>query len=312
MDVIEKKSNKIQFILILFLSLIIVLLGGLYFFKDYRSSVWTNDAKIDSFTVDISPDILARIVTLDVDEGDIVQKGQQISTLLNDILLARKQESEANIVKLNQEVRVQEAFLEKIRNDYIRAEVGIQDEVITYQDFDHRQKDFEAQTAKLDFARANLVHAEKMLKVIKAELDHTIVVAPIDGVIAKRWVYKGDVMSPGQTMFTMNDLSRIWVVANLEERKLRHIGIGSEVDIHVDAYPGYVFKGRVFVIQGGAASQFSLIPQDNATGNYTKVEQRIPVKISIEKPENFPKDQPCYLLPGMSCEVKIFRPSSQS
>lgn len=302
----NKKINKGQLILIVFLSFIIICLSAAFYFKNHRPYVWTNDALVDAFTVDISPDILARIVSLDVDEGDVVKKGQPISYLLDDILIAQKNESEANILKLKQEIKVEEALLEKIKNDYIRAEQGIIDQVITFQEYDHRQKDYFAQVAKTDYAKANLEYAEKMLKVIEAKLDHTIVLAPIDGVVAKRWVYTGDVMNPGQTMFTLNDLNRLWVVANLEEKKLRHVKIGSEVDVLIDAYPGYVFKGKVFVIQGGAASQFALIPQDNATGNYTKVEQRIPIKISFDKPSNFPINTPLYLFPGMSVEVKIY------
>jgi membrane fusion protein (multidrug efflux system) len=221
-------------------------------------------------------------------------------------LLAQRQESEANIAKLFEALKVEEAIFEKVKNDYIRAERGVQDQVITFQEFDHRQKDFEAQMATVEFARANLLHAQKMLGVIHAELDHTVIVAPIDGVVAKRWVYTGDVMNPGQTMFTLNDLKNVWVLARLEEKKIRNVKIGDSVEIHVDAYPGYTFHGKVFVIKGSAASKFSLIPQDNATGNYTKVEQRIPIKITIEKPRDFPTHNPCYLLPGMSVEVKIF------
>ena len=303
---INSVKQKFHIYVISGLTLVILILGGWIFWKQHKVSVWTNDAVIDAFTVDISPDILARIVSLDVDEGDYVKKGHKIATLLDDILEAKKKEGEANVLKWMQAVRIEEALLEKIKNDYTRAEVGIQDEVITIQEFDHRQKDYAAQSAKLDYTKANLLHAEKMLKVVMAELDHTTVVSPMNGVIAKRWVYTGDVMNPGQTMFTMNDLDRIWVLAKLEERKLRHIQLGSKVDISVDAYPGYIFPGEVFVIQGGAASQFSLIPQDNATGNYTKVEQRIPVKISIKKPKDFPQGKVCYLLPGMSCEVKIY------
>lgn len=304
----ENKLNtqKLQIGVITVLSLVLVGMLTVFYLKGYRSHVWTNDAIIDSFTVDISPDILARIVELDVDEGDVVAEGQQIAILLNDILTAQKLESEANIQRLMQSIRVEEALLEKLKNDYIRAEVGIQDEVITLQEFDHRQKDFAAQAAKFEYAKADLKHAQEMLNVINAQLDHTIITSPMNGVIAKRWVYTGDVLNPGQTMFTLNDLDRVWVLARLEEKKLRKIRLGSSVDIHVDAYPDYTFKGKVYVIQGGAASQFSLIPQENATGNYTKVEQRIPVKITIEKPKNSQLDKPFYLLPGMSCEVKIF------
>ncbi len=304
-EAIKKKWDRSPLVITI-LSVLILGLATLYFFKEYRSYVWTNDAVIDSFTVEISPDILARIVKLDVDEGSFVKKGEQIAILLDDILMAQKEESEANIEKLKQELKVEQALFEKIRNDYIRAEQGVIDEVITFQEYDHRQKDAAAQAAKVAFAEANLVHAEKMLEVIRAKLDHTIVVAPIDGVIAKRWVYTGDVMNPGQTMFTLNHLDNLWVLAKLEEKKLRHVKIGSEVEIHIDAYPGYRFKGKVFVIQGGAASQFSLFPQDNATGNYTKVAQRIPIKITLEKPDDFPPNQPLYLFPGMSVEVKIF------
>ena len=159
--------------------------------------------------------------------------------------------------------------------------------------------------ADLDYALADLEYSIKQLEVINTRLSHTVVVAPMNGMIAKRWVLTGDVMNPGQTMFTMFDLKDVWVLARLEEKKIAKVRIGDPVQIYVDAYPGYTFKGKVFVIKAAAASNFSLIPQDNATGNYTKVEQRIPIKITIERPENFPQNEPLYLLPGMNVEVKI-------
>ena len=101
------------------------------------------------------------------------------------------------------------------------------------------------------------------------------------------------------------NLKNIWVQANLEERKIRKVRIGSSVKIHIDAYPGRIFSGKVFSINGAAASKFTLVPQNNATGNYTKVEQRVPIRISIDIPEDFPKNTPLYLFPGMSAEVFI-------
>jgi membrane fusion protein (multidrug efflux system) len=92
----------------------------------------------------------------------------------------------------------------------------------------------------------------------------------------------------------------VWVLANLEETKMKNVKLGDRVEIHVDTYPGRTFHGKVYVVKGAAASQFSLIPQDNATGNYTKVAQRIPLKISIENATDS-----TYLFPGMSAEVKI-------
>ena len=286
----------------------LVLVGGLsyHIYLETSQYVYSRDANISAFSVDISPDILARVMELNVDEGDMVKRGEVISQLQDDVLLAQRREAEANVVKLEEEVKFQEADYEKIRNDYHRAEKGIVDKVISAQEFDHKQKDYEMALAQLEFARANLDHAMKQLDVIKTQLTHTVIVAPMDGMIAKRWVLGGDVMSPGQTMFTLYDLENVWVTTMLEEKKIAKVRVGDRVKIHVDAYPDYEFEGQVFVIKGAAASNFSLIPQDNATGNFTKVEQRIPLKITIERPANFPKKEPLYLLPGMSVETKIY------
>jgi len=305
---IEKKSffKSVKNWIIIVIVIAIFGSGGYYYWYETSKYVYTKDAQIQAFSVDISPDILARVMTLEVDEGDFVQAGQLISQLQDDILLSQRIESEANIIKLGESVKFQEARFEKIRNDYFRAEQGIVDHVISSQDFDHKQKDFKMAEAEFKYSLANLEHSIKQLEVINTKLTHTVIVAPMDGVIAKRWILSGDVMNPGQSMFTMYDLSNVWVLARLEETKIAGVRLGDRVKIHVDAYPDYEFEGRVFVIKGAAASNFSLIPQDNATGNYTKVAQRIPIKITIDRPANFPKDEPLYLLPGMSIEVKIY------
>ena len=284
------------------------LLGGITAYMIMTSRyAYTRDAQIEGFSVNLSPDILARIIALNVDEGDFVEEGQLIAQLQDDILLSQRAESEANILRSEERLKFARAHFEKIRNDYGRAEQGIIDQIISAQDFDHRQKDYEMAKADLDYAIADLDYSIKQLEVVNTRLAHTVVVAPMGGMIAKRWVLTGDVMNPGQTMFTMFDLKDVWVLARLEEKKIRDVRIGDRVEIYVDAYPGYVFHGKVFVIKAAAASNFSLIPQDNATGNYTKVEQRIPIKISIEKPKDFPAEEPLYLLPGMNVEVKIFK-----
>jgi membrane fusion protein (multidrug efflux system) len=97
-------------------------------------------------------------------------------------------------------------------------------------------------------------------------------------------------------------VDNIWVTANLEETKVKKLRGGDPVEITIDAYPGKKFKGSVFVVRASAAGQFSLIPPDNATGNFTKVVQRLPVKIWLEVPK---MDPPLYLYPGMSVEVNI-------
>jgi membrane fusion protein (multidrug efflux system) len=122
--------------------------------------------------------------------------------------------------------------------------------------------------------------------------------------VAKRWVIQGDVIQPGQPVFSVYDRSRIWVTANLEETNMDVVNLGEDVGISVDGHPDRIFGGRVFQLGGSTAAQFSLIPPNNASGNFTKVTQRVPIKITIE--ERTPGNPvPALLLPGMSVEIRI-------
>ena len=276
-------------------------LGGWFVWYQYfRPYVRTNDALIDGYKVSVGSDITARILKLYVDEGDYVKAGDLIADLDASIPDSQKIEAEAKIVALKASVDLEFFHFEKVRNDYERAFKGFSEGVTSAQQLDHAEKNFAIARSKLEMTKAELDHAITQLGVIQAILTHTKVWAPVDGKIVKRWVWEGDVMHPGQAMFSLYDLSDVWVVANLEETKMERIKIGASVEVTVDAYPGRVFFGKIFVIKEAAASEFSLIPQDNATGNYTKVAQRIPLKITLNGSESTP-----YLFPGMSAEVKI-------
>ena len=140
---------------------------------------------------------------------------------------------------------------------------------------------------------------------VETQLKNSSIVAPIAGVIARKWVMPGDIVQPGQPILTIYDLDSVWVTANFEETKLAFVRLDDAVRISVDAYPGVEFEGRVRLIGAAAVSQFSLIPPNNASGNFTKVAQRVPVKISIESKGSEKNFHPISLLPGMSAEVKI-------
>lgn len=271
----------------------------------FRPYVRTNDALIDGFKVAVSADIMARIVKLHVDEGDFVKEGDLIAVLDDSILQSQKKEAKAKIETLQAMVTLEQFHFEKVRNDFERAERGFKEGVTSAQQLDHAQKNFAVAETKVEVTRADLELAKKELGVIEAKLLHTQVFAPITGVIVKRWVWEGDVMNVGQSIYSLYDLANVWVVANLEETKMKHVHLGDPVEIRIDAYPGRAFYGKIFVVKGAAASEFSLIPHDNATGNYTKVAQRIPLKISIENQKWTGEANSPYLFPGMSAEVKI-------
>lgn len=134
------------------------------------------------------------------------------------------------------------------------------------------------------------------------------IVSPVDGLIAKQWVVPGDLLQPGENIFTLNEGKELWVAVYLQETKFNEIRMGQSALFTLDAYPGLTFYGKIFYIGANAASEFSLIPPENASGNYTKVAQRIPLRISIDRVEGKEKLKAnLRLLSGMSANVKIIK-----
>ncbi len=123
--------------------------------------------------------------------------------------------------------------------------------------------------------------------------------APVSGYVAAVWSYPGQVVSPGASIVTLYDASNTWVMANVSEANLHRIQPGQEVEIKVDSLGGVKLKGRVDGIGAATAATFSLMPQNNTTGNFIKVAQVVPVKITVDNPGNY------VLIPGTSVEVKI-------
>jgi membrane fusion protein (multidrug efflux system) len=264
--------------------------------------VWTNDAFLDGYQISISSDVEARLMNLYVDEGDFVKEGQLLCQLDESIYNSRREDAATNVALLQETVKLQKIQMDKLRDIYFVAKQEYENQIISYIDFDKIEKDYHFSMANFKVAEANLTNGIAKLGVIDELLRHTKVFAPRDGAIAKRWVVAGDVVQIGQPLFGLTDTKNIWVTANLEETKVEHLKPGDPVDIHIDAYPDRHFTGSIYVVRASAASQFSLIPPDNATGNFTKVVQRVPVKILLDMPKS--KD-PLYLYPGMSVEISV-------
>ena len=128
---------------------------------------------------------------------------------------------------------------------------------------------------------ADLHAREAALAVAQVNLGYTRIVAPGDGTVGERQVRPGQLVSPGTQVLSFVD-GNAWVQANFRETQLTNIKVGDAVDVRIDVYPGEVIHGRVLEIAPASGSQFALLPPDNATGNYTKVVQRVPVKIALD------------------------------
>jgi membrane fusion protein, multidrug efflux system len=154
----------------------------------------------------------------------------------------------------------------------------------------------QAQTAsaQVTAARAALASAE-------LQLSYTTVTAPVDGVISKKSVNVGDMLSVGQPVMAIAAQTGLYVVANLKETQITNVRVGQPVEIKVDAYPGHTFTGKVLSVSAATGATFALIPPDNASGNFTKVVQRVPMRASIDA-----SSDPDHLLKqGLSVEVSV-------
>jgi membrane fusion protein, multidrug efflux system len=151
----------------------------------------------------------------------------------------------------------------------------------------------ESQQQMVSVKQAELARAEALLKAAQADLavaelnlEHTVVRSPINGVVSKRSVEVGQIVQPGQPLLALVPLQEVWVLANFKETQLTRIRPGQKAEVRVDSFPGTVFHGTVDSISAGTGSRFSLLPPENATGNWVKVVQRVPVKIVLDARAN--------------------------
>ncbi len=309
---LKKENNKSvrlykkkRFILPVLFLLIAAVLVAVYWFMFLRNYVSTDDAYVDANQLDVSTKILGRITELNLSEGDTVKEGKLLVQLDDSDLKAQEQQEMANISEDEHNVTLAQVALELAGNDYRRTTELYKDSVVTWDKFDRTEKAYRMAQAQVEIARARVKTAKAKLNVLQTQLENTKIFSPMTGVIAKKWVSLGEVVQPGQPIYTVYDLKNVWVTANFEETKLASIHLDDPVEISVDTYSGMKFEGRVFLIGAVTAAQFSLIPPNNASGNYTKVTQRIPVKISIQQKPGSPGSDPFVLLPGMSVEVKV-------
>jgi membrane fusion protein, multidrug efflux system len=150
-------------------------------------------------------------------------------------------------------------------------------------------------------AEAAIAAQRANLEVAKLNLKYTSIIAPQDGVIGQRQVKPGQYIGVGSQITTLAPLPNVWVIANYKETQLTHMAVGQKAEITVDTFPGHTLKGHVAAFAPASGAQFSLLPPDNATGNYTKIVQRVAVKILIDDPEGL-GDR---LVAGLSVEAKV-------
>ena len=288
-----------------FLVIIGLMAWAYVWYMGTREYVTTDDAYVDANRVSISSKISGRIDTLTVQEGDTVKVGQLLVRLDDSDLRAQLAQARSSLALAQESITLAQVNLEKAQIDYNRASTQFRGSITTKEQLDHAQSELESSKARYGISVAQANTARAQIGIIETQIRNTIVVCPMNGVVSKRWALMGEVVSPGQPVFTVYDLKNIWVTANLEETSLNVLSSADKVEIAVDAYPDLKFTGQVFQIGSNTAAQFSLIPPNNASGNFTKITQRVPVKISIQPAAGQENKRFVQLLPGMSVAVKV-------
>jgi membrane fusion protein (multidrug efflux system) len=216
--------------------------------------------------------------------------------------------TQADVQRTRLEAERQRALLATTFGTAQKVEQAVADEKRLAATLARNQAELDAQHRQLAVLdtqelqlRADAKAKQAMLDLAKINLGYTQIRAPRDGMVSERGVREGQYAHSGTQVISIVPLDNVWVIGNYKETQLTHVAIGQRAEIRVDTFPGLVIKATVERVAPASGSQFSLLPPDNATGNFTKVVQRIPVKLRIGP------DNPLagHLLPGMSVEATI-------
>ncbi len=244
------------------------------------ASISVSDANVKSATGNIqTAKIKLGLATNDFNRYSNLYKSHTITKQQYEQALAAKQEAE-NQVRILEQQQKASAFQKSV----IQAKSIVSDK-------------------QTDVASANIKKAQALLESAKLNLSYTVVTAAIDGQVSKIDIQPGQLVQPGQSLFYIINNNEAWVIANFKETQLNKMVAGQKVALKVDAYPDYEFTGTVTSFSPATGARFSILPPDNATGNFVKTIQRLPVKISIDPSNDIEKVK--LLRPGMNVDVDV-------
>lgn len=294
----------------------------------------TDDAYVNGNVVEITPLVTGTVISIGADDGDLVHAGQVLLQFDPSDSEVAQQAAEAklartvrqvrglysNVDSLKAQLQTRQAELQKAQQDFNRRKVLAASGAIAAEELSHARDDLTVAQAAVNSARQQLntssalvddtvvsSHPEVMAAAAdlrQAYLDHarTTLVAPVTGYVAKRTVQLGQRLQPGTATMAVIPLDEVWIDANFKETQLRDMRIGQPVEVSADLYGSSVkYSGTVDSLGAGTGSAFALLPAQNATGNWIKIVQRVPVRIHLS-PDQL-KDHPLRI--GLSTVVDV-------
>jgi membrane fusion protein (multidrug efflux system) len=308
---------------------------GLWYFLEGRWFEETDDAYVNGNVVQITPQVPGSVITIGADDGDLVHAGDVLVKLDPADADVALQQARANLASTVRKVRglysnvsgaqaevaARKTAVDKAQADYNRRRDLAKSGAISAEELSHAMD-------ALTTAQSALTTAQQQLQTNKVLVDDTVVashpdvqtaaarlraaylddvrtsiIAPVDGYVAKRSVQLGQRVAPGTPLMAVVPLHEVWIDANFKETQLTSMRIGQPVDIRADVYGGSViYKGKVESLGVGTGSAFSLLPAQNATGNWIKIVQRVPVRVFFTDPTQL-EDHPLRI--GLSTKVEV-------
>ncbi|SDS82387.1 membrane fusion protein, multidrug efflux system [Pseudomonas sp. Z003-0.4C(8344-21)] len=308
-------------VMLLALAVVVLLaIAGVWAYHEFigRWNESTDDAYVNGNVVEITPLVTGTVVSIGADDGDLVQEGQVLVNFDPNDAEVGLQSAKAKLARTVRQVRglysnvdgmkaqvnAQQAEVQKAQDNYNRRKNLAQGGAISQEELSHARDD-------LTSAQNALANARQQLKTTSALVDDTVVsshpdvmsaaadlrqayltnarstlIAPVTGYVAKRTVQLGQRVQPGTALMAVIPLNQLWIDANFKETQLRDMRIGQPVDIEADLYGSDVkYSGTVDSLGAGTGSAFALLPAQNATGNWIKIVQRVPVRIHINAEE---------------------------
>ena len=338
MSQVKTKLSNRSMIIIVGLLIAILAAGGIWWWIHSGRVIGTDDARVKGTIVAVSAKVSGRVEKVMVKEGDTVQSGQVIVILEKAELEAQIEQAKGNlemsqaklaatvagnrhqeVAQANAAVNQAKANLDNAKSNDERAQALYQQGAISVQQRDTtktaanvaqalytgatEQYSMSAEGSRpedIQVAQAQVRQNQGVLTAAELQLANATVKAPVSGVVALKSVEDGEIIVAGQQLFSIANLADVWVAANIEENYIGRIKVGQPVEFTVDAYPDRKFTGRVSEVGSATRSQFALLATENSSSNFTKVTQRLPIKIKDDE-----SDADYVLKPGMSVVVNI-------
>ena len=317
----EEKNKFIKKRFLVPIIIIVAVIFGYFMMMDASKYESTEDAYIETHTVQVAPKVSGQIIEMYVTDNQQVKEGDLVAQISSSDYQAKLDEISARYDSALLKQKGAKASFDAVNSQISLAKRNLDRYTELYKSGAASKLEYDNAKTSYDNAQASLIHAKESLlskddnrvadadlkqlgalkKQAELALSYTKIYAPQSGSVSNKTIEKGAIVQAGQPLFVIVP-NNIWIVANFKESQLRNMKVGQDVDIKVDTYPNKIFKGKIDSIQRISGAKSSLFPPENAVGSFVKIVQRIPVKIVFTEPIDTTKYT---IVPGMSVEPKV-------